>query len=88
MAGQELCHALVKLAQEQDTRMPDMQPTHLLLLYYASQDGMCWHSDSDKNDGDNDHPIVSITVGTNIRVIIVSHRRADLALVVVRRECK
>jgi alkylated DNA repair dioxygenase AlkB len=61
----ELCHALVRAAQNQDSALPDMTPTHLLLLYYATADGMYWHSDSDKNDGDNNHPIVSISIGNS-----------------------
>lgn len=43
--------------------MPAMNPTHLLLLYYTTADGMYWHTDSDENDGDNDHPIVSVSLG-------------------------
>jgi len=62
---QTLCHLLVSRARECDNRMPQMDPTHLLLLYYASADGMEWHSDSDVNDGNNDHPIVSITIGNS-----------------------
>lgn len=46
-----LCHSLVNCAQRVDGKMPSMDPTHLLLLYYASDDGMEWHSDSDVNDG-------------------------------------
>jgi len=53
----DLCDTLVKAAQKRDDKMPSMQPTHLLLLYYATEEGMYWHSDSDKNDGDNNHPI-------------------------------
>jgi alkylated DNA repair dioxygenase AlkB len=60
---QQLCHSLVDQARDLDNKMPQMDPTHLLLLYYASEDGMEWHSDSDVNDGNNDHPIVSITIG-------------------------
>lgn len=26
---------------------------------------MYWHKDSDPNDGNNDHPIVSITIGNS-----------------------
>jgi len=58
-----LCHEMVSAARAHDNKMPEMTPTHLLLLYYATADGMYWHSDNDKNDGDNDHPIVSLTIG-------------------------
>eukprot|EP01121_Diplochlamys_sp_Union-15-3_P005552 TRINITY_DN15896_c0_g1_i1.p1 TRINITY_DN15896_c0_g1~~TRINITY_DN15896_c0_g1_i1.p1 ORF type:complete len:244 (-),score=37.48 TRINITY_DN15896_c0_g1_i1:24-755(-) len=60
-----LCQSLVKLSREVDDRMPEMKPTHLLLLYYATEEGMYWHKDSDPNDGDNDHPIVSIAIGNS-----------------------
>ena len=60
-----LCDNLVKLARQNDSKMPEMNPTHLLLLYYATEQGMHWHADADPNDGDNDHPIVSITVGNS-----------------------
>ncbi|KAL6059101.1 hypothetical protein QOT17_014365 [Balamuthia mandrillaris] len=60
-----LCEALVSTARSLDKRMPEMNPTHLLLLYYATSQGMYWHRDSDKNDGDNDHPIVSISIGNS-----------------------
>ena len=44
---------------------PFMDLTHMLLLYYKSAQGsgMGWHRDSDPNDGDNDHPIVSVSLG-------------------------
>jgi len=58
-----LCQEMVATARIHDSKMPEMTPTHLLLLYYATADGMYWHSDNDRNDGDNNHPIVSITIG-------------------------
>ena len=60
----KLCNDLVKLAQEKSKKIPDMNITHLLLVYYSNDEGMSWHRDSDKNDGDNDHPIVSISLGS------------------------
>lgn len=62
---QGLCEEMVAVARKNDAHMPQMFPTHLLLLKYATPDGMCWHSDSDPNDGDNDHPIVSVTIGNS-----------------------
>eukprot|EP01087_Luapelamoeba_hula_P012375 TRINITY_DN3447_c0_g1_i1.p1 TRINITY_DN3447_c0_g1~~TRINITY_DN3447_c0_g1_i1.p1 ORF type:complete len:312 (+),score=76.95 TRINITY_DN3447_c0_g1_i1:25-936(+) len=62
-AVEALCHRAVSVARSHDDKMPEMNPTHLLLLWYATTEGMCWHSDNDKNDGDNNHPIVSITIG-------------------------
>lgn len=62
---QDLCEEMVSIARDKDNKMPQMFPTHLLLLYYATPDGMYWHKDSDPNDGDNDHPIVSVNVGNS-----------------------
>ena len=56
--------ALSQMAQKHEASLPDMSPTHMILLNYATSKGMMWHADDDKNDGDNDHPIVSISVGT------------------------
>jgi len=61
----EVCLNLIDIARKHDDQIPEMQPTHLLLLYYSSTSGMGWHSDNGKNDGDNDHPIVSISVGNS-----------------------
>jgi hypothetical protein len=63
VCGKTICNDLVKLAQQKSNKIPDMEITDLLLVYYANDEG-CWNSDSDKNDGDNDHPIVSISGST------------------------
>ena len=55
--------SLVKMARSHDDTLPDMTPTHMILLYYATCEGMVWHADDDENDGDNNHPIVSISLG-------------------------
>src|SRR5689334_10794315 len=54
---EKLCYCLVGLGQQKSERLPQMNATHLLLLYYATAQGMGWHRDSDPNDGDNDHPV-------------------------------
>src|SRR4051812_25011314 len=59
----EVCDKLVSIAREKDSELPQMNPTHLILLYYATGEGMYWHADDDVNDGDNDHPIVSLSLG-------------------------
>jgi len=61
----EICLDLVATAREHNDQIPEMQPTHLLLLYYTGTNGMGWHRDSGANDGDNDHPIVSISIGNS-----------------------
>lgn len=58
-----LCLGLLNLVHHK--RLPKMTPTHLLLLYYASDKGIKWHRDTDPNDGDNDEPIVSISLGNS-----------------------
>jgi len=56
---------IAKLAQDHDQSLPDFTPTHLLLLYYATKSGIGWHADGGANDGDNDHPIVSVSLGNS-----------------------
>lgn len=60
-----ICSELLEHGQKQCSKLPDMTITHLLLVYYDTNEGMSWHRDSDKNDGDNDHPIVSISFGSS-----------------------
>eukprot|EP00747_Dinoflagellata_sp_TGD_P222662 gnl/TRDRNA2_/TRDRNA2_94365_c0_seq1.p1 gnl/TRDRNA2_/TRDRNA2_94365_c0~~gnl/TRDRNA2_/TRDRNA2_94365_c0_seq1.p1 ORF type:complete len:252 (+),score=37.20 gnl/TRDRNA2_/TRDRNA2_94365_c0_seq1:73-828(+) len=60
-----LCLELVDTARHAAPKLPLMDVTHMLLLYYTGTDGMGWHRDSDPNDGDNDHPIVSVSVGNS-----------------------
>merc|ERR1712118_277151 len=60
---QALCSTLVDIARSVAPKLPQMDVTHMLLLYYTGAEGMGWHRDSDPNDGDNDHPIVSVSLG-------------------------
>lgn len=64
-AIRQLCLSLVEAARQADSALPEMQPTHLLLLHYLTHHGMNWHQDCDPNDGDNDHPIVSMSLGNS-----------------------
>ena len=50
-------------ARAADSAMPDMTPSHLLMVYYASGRGIFWHKDDAPNDGQNDHPVVSFSLG-------------------------
>jgi len=43
----------------------DENATPMLLLKCRTSAGMGWHRDSDKNDGDNDGPIVSVSIGNS-----------------------
>jgi len=62
-----LCHSMISLARENDPAIPQMNPTHLIMLYYATAQGLYWHADDDVNDGDNDHPIVSLSLGNSCK---------------------
>ena len=59
----EACAASVRTARAADPHMPAMDPTHLLMVYYESGRGIFWHKDSARNDGRNDHPVVSFSLG-------------------------
>ena len=58
-----LCAAAVADARAADSAMPDMTPSHLLMVYYESGRGIFWHKDNARNDGRNDHPVVSFSLG-------------------------
>jgi hypothetical protein len=55
----------VAAARELDETMPEMTTTHLLLQRYSPGAHLGWHRDNDPNDGDNDHPVVSLSLGCN-----------------------
>ena len=58
-----ICRASVARARMVDPAMPDMDPTHLLTLYYAKERKMGWHRDEGSNDGKSEQPVVSLSVG-------------------------
>lgn len=62
---QALVSRLVSSAREVAQKLPEQHTTHMLVLYYATAEGMEWHRDSDPNDGNNDEPIVSISLGNS-----------------------
>jgi hypothetical protein len=66
-----MCLALVKCAQAAAPALPAMNATHLLLLYYATAQGMSWHRDSDKNDGDNVGLGLGFVVGLFVAFVCV-----------------
>ena len=59
----EACAASVRTARAADPHMPAMDPTHLLMVYYEKGKGIFWHKDNARNDGRNDHPVVSFSLG-------------------------
>ena len=58
-----LCTAAVHAARAVDLHLPEMVPTHLLMVFYAAGRGIFWHKDNAPNDGQNDHPVVSFSLG-------------------------
>ncbi len=65
---EQTCKNAVERARLIDGTMPTHDLTHLLLLRYLpsggqDHDAMIWHRDDDENDGDNDHPVVSLSIG-------------------------
>ena len=59
----DACAASVRTARAADPHMPAMDPTHLLMVYYEKGKGIFWHKDNARNDGRNDHPVVSFSLG-------------------------
>lgn len=59
----ELCLREVARARAADPHMPEMEPTHLVLLYYMSAGGKAWHRDDQANDGRSRAPVVSLSLG-------------------------
>jgi len=68
--GKELGHyawSMVEKVRSQHKDMPEVIPTHLLLLHYSSTKGIGWHADDAENDGQNDHPIISFCLGNTCK---------------------
>lgn len=61
----QICRILIDQVRGRDPAMPEFNPTHLLLLYYAAHHGIGYHADSGANDGDNNHPIISVSLGNS-----------------------
>lgn len=62
--------------------MPEMDPTHALMLFYTSDRGMGFHRDEGDNDGKGDEPVVSISLG-NTSEFAVKHSRHEPARTVM-----
>jgi alkylated DNA repair dioxygenase AlkB len=72
----QLCRQLVATSTSADAAMPPMEPTHMLLLYYAGFRGMGFHRDEGENDGTSDAPVVSVSFG-NACTFGFKHQRDD-----------
>mmetsp|Transcript_112743 Transcript_112743/g.168708 ORF Transcript_112743/g.168708 Transcript_112743/m.168708 type:complete len:129 (-) Transcript_112743:132-518(-) len=62
-----------------------MSPTHLLSLYYASRTGIRWHQDNAENDGTQEHPVVSLSLG-NACTFEFKHLKTDKKAKEIRLE--
>lgn len=61
----QLARSAVRDARRSDEAMPDCTPSHCLINYYSSAcEGFKWHRDIYENDGDGDHPVINICVGS------------------------
>jgi hypothetical protein len=65
---QGVCEDAVRVARSGGgsgpaVELPAMTPTHVLLLAYMNDEGVGWHRDIYENDGQADHPIVTINLG-------------------------
>lgn len=72
----QLCETNLRRAQAIDASIKLHQATHLILLYYqtlteAPPGGYIpWHQDKDPNDGDEDKPVISFTLGDSCDFLV------------------
>ena len=76
-----LCAEALRLAMQQDQAMPAMEPTHLLVLWYARARGMGYHRDDGENDGCGRTPVVSFSLGNSCDFGL-KHNRGDTPRIV------
>jgi 2OG-Fe(II) oxygenase superfamily len=76
----ELCQSNLVRASEIDSSIHPIRATHLILLYYKtlaeSPIGgyIPWHQDKDPNDGDQDKPVVSFTIGDSCEFLVCNDK--------------
>jgi hypothetical protein len=76
----ELCQKNLMRAAQSDSSIKPVQATHFILLYYQTlaeppKTGYIgWHQDKDPNDGDEDKPVVSFTLGDSCDFLICNGR--------------
>ena len=72
----ELCQKNLDSVIEKDNTIKPIEATHLILLYYKTLNEtpkggyINWHQDKDANDGDNNYPVVSFTIGDTCEFLI------------------
>lgn len=76
----ELCQENLIRAAHVDKTIKLINPTHLIQLYYKTlaespRDGYIpWHQDKDANDGDDDKPVVSFTLGDSCDFLVCNNK--------------
>ena len=80
----QICGSMIALARsslskdaDASTLLPYMDPTHILVQYYADTVGMMWHCDADANDGDGEYSIISLSLGNTARFGYQTHPKVD-----------
>ena len=66
----ELAHQIICEARRHDGEMPNLDPTHLLTMYYTTGRHLGWHSDNGANDGVSLQPVLSISLGNTALFLV------------------
>ena len=76
----ELCQKNLVRAAQFDSSIKPIDATHFILLYYQTlaeppnSGYIPWHQDKDPNDGDDDQPVVSFTIGDSCDFLVCNGR--------------
>ena len=73
----QLCTSLTEAARSVDPTMPNVEPTHLLTLYYTIPRKLGWHSDNGPQDGASLQPVVSVSLGNDCDFLIKNPTNAS-----------
>lgn len=72
----DLCERNLKLAVDADKTLKMVKPTHAIILYYQAlatapaKGYISWHQDNGENDGKEDYPIVSFSLGNSCDFLV------------------
>lgn len=69
----QTCMSTLKLAHGVDRNLKVIKPTHLIMLYYktlATAPHIPWHQDNGENDGKENLPVVSLSLGDSCDFLI------------------
>lgn len=79
-----ICARTLALATEIDHSLPPANPTHAIALYYQmltsppTHGYIPWHRDNGKNDGVDEYPVISFSLGISCDFLI-SHQKPSIA---------